>query len=686
MFRLRSSIRVALLLAPGLFAAYLGALRTGFMADDYSFLEQARREPLLEWLPRLDALGNYWRPLSRQVYFELLSPIAGGSPLVFHAVNFCLFLAALVLLADLLAAFAAGPALVAGLLYFALLPMQRVNQIWISCSQDLLALAFSLAAVALWRRDRRGWALAAWLAAIASKESALPLPLLLGVWDLLVRRRSPPEAVRRLAPFAALGVIWIATTLAVRAHYGAPLPLHFELGGLIATYAHLAQSLLGIEHPSGFLGSLLLHPPQLIPLALLAVGAFLLAGSRRSAGAAGAAAAPPENPAPETPLRFAGYWLLAFGALTWPVVNNWSGYYYTLAAVGAAILVAVAARRLDRWGAVLLAAGFLWWHNGGTQTRAFAIADQPWAWTSHLTTFYFARGAALADTLSNQLRALEPAPAPGTRFFFATLPPWAGFQMGNGPLVRSLYRDPTLESYFYSQFGDSTAGQHASRFYYWDGARLQPLYARVADPYFQVGCDLLLLDRPRGATHAFRRALEAGGRRQDNLYWLGWALLWSGRREEAEATWRELGARDDSLAYLASFGAVHQTLYVQADTLKARRLLMQAIQAGIGQPNPHAVLGELLWARGGEDSRYGLLELKVATWLNARDVLARRELIGGLLSIRLDDPARSEMAKLKEVYPDWRNDSLIVKLSRSLDERAPRPSDVVSFEGEVAQR
>src|SRR5262249_29185046 len=161
--------------------------------------------------------------------------------------------------------------------------------------------------------------------------------------------------------------------------------------------------------------------------------------------------------------------------------------------------------------------------------------------------------------------------------------------------------DPTLESYFYSQFGDSTADRHPCRFYYWDGALLQPLYARVADPYFQVGCDLLLLDRPRGAVHAFERALETGGRPEGNLYWMGWALMWSGRREEAEAAWSKLGARDDSLVYNASFGLVRPTLYVHRDTLTARRLLMKAIEAGIGQPNPHAVLGELLWARGGED-------------------------------------------------------------------------------------
>jgi hypothetical protein len=683
MFRTRPSIRVTLWLAPGLLACYLGALRTRFLSDDYVFLEQAARQPLFGWLFRLDALGNYWRPLSRQIYFEVLNPIAGGNPLVFHGVNFALFLIAIVLLADLLSVFAAGPALVAGVLYFALLPMQRVNLIWISCSQDLLALAFSLAALALWRRDRRGWALGAWLAAIASKESALPLPLVLGAWDLIVRRASPPETARRLGPFVGVGAGWLALMFAVRTRNGGPLPLHFDLGSLVAAFAHLGQSLLGIEHPAGFLGSLLLHPPPLVPLLALAMGVFALGETVRPAATAPASA---PQAAREAPYRFAAFWLLALTLIIWPVVYTWSGYYYTLAAVGAALLVALATRRLDKWGAVLLAAGLLWWHTGGSSTRAFAIMDQPWGWTSHVTTFYFTRGAALADTLTRQLRRLEPAPEHGSRFFFATLPPWAGFQRGNGPLVRAMYRDTSLQSYYYSQFGDSSANAHPCRFYYWDGAALQPLYARAADPYFQVGCDLLLLDRPGGAAHAFRRAIETGGRKQDNLYWLGWASLWSGEREIAESAWHDLGARDDSLLHFASFVAVKHALYVEADTLKARRLLMQAIEAGMGEPNPHAVLGELLWARGGEDGRYGLMELKVATFLNPRDVLARRELIGGLLTMRLDDPARTEMMKLKEVYPDWRNDSLIVNLSHALEARAPHPGDVASFAEESALR
>jgi hypothetical protein len=67
---------------------------------------------------------------------------------------------------------AAGVA--AGLLYFP--PRFEASLTWVSCSQDLLACP------ARWQRSRRGdgaaiWALVAYLLAVFSKESALPLPI-----------------------------------------------------------------------------------------------------------------------------------------------------------------------------------------------------------------------------------------------------------------------------------------------------------------------------------------------------------------------------------------------------------------------------------------------------------------------------------------------------------------------------
>src|SRR5204862_5623120 len=175
-------------------------------------------------------------------------------------------------------------------------------------------------------------------------------------------------------------------------------------------------------------------------------------------------------------------------------------------------------------------------------------------------------------------------------------PPNAGFQRGSGALIRALYREPKIESYFLSQFADSTAGWHPTSFLYWDGQSIAPLYDMRPghNPFFQVGTDLILLDRPVGAVHAFHRGLEAGESQFNHLYWLGWAEMFRGRRAEAEHAWLQAGMREDSLAWYQQMRIARQALNDQGDTLEARRALAGALLTGPGRPETHAVLGELL--------------------------------------------------------------------------------------------
>ena len=87
-----------------------GTLGAGFINDDYLFLEEARRQGIVDAIVHPGGLGNYFRPLSREAWFAVLSPLAGGEPVVFHLAQLALFAAALVLLADLLSALAPGEA------------------------------------------------------------------------------------------------------------------------------------------------------------------------------------------------------------------------------------------------------------------------------------------------------------------------------------------------------------------------------------------------------------------------------------------------------------------------------------------------------------------------------------------------------------------------------------------------
>ena len=651
----------------GLGVLYADALRVGFLNDDYVFLEEASTRPLAESLTGMGVLGNHYRPLSRQLYFAGLA-FADGAPWVFHLVNALVFAATLALLLDLLRALLPLHGALAGALYFATLPLQRVNLSWISGSQDLLAVAFALAALALFRRGRNGWSCAAYLAALASKEVAFPVPVALAAWawwcglpdETGARVRPAPAALaRRLAPFALIAAVWWVVVLVQRArHPVSAATLHLEPGYFLAAWVHGIQSLLGLEHPAGLVRGLSGHPPPLVPLVLLAAIAWWLPP-------AASPGAPRAGVGTWPTIALAAVWATAFALPVGPVAHVWSAYFYSLAAVAGAILVGLAFRRLDRWGWVGLTALLLWSHAASSGATSFATVDRPWGWTSHVTAFTFQRSAELAGTLQRELRAYEPAPARGTRFFFATMPSWAGFQMGNGPLIRRLYRDTSLAGYFYSQFSESTAAGRPCRFLHWDGARFAPLYAGTREPWFQVGSDLLLLGRPAGAAHAFRRGLAAGEGRPDHLYWLGWAELWRGRRPEAEGAWWAFGARDRSAAYAASMVAARDAL-LAADTLTARRRLFEAIRAGIGRPEAHGALGELLQHR---QLKYGLLELKVAAFLNPRDLRARHDLVRGLVEVRLDEAARAAFEELARVDPGWARDSTLAHARRTLDLR-----------------
>lgn len=664
----RPDWKALLLLALGLTALYAGALMAGFLNDDHLFLEEARIRTLTEAWNDPRGLANYFRPLSRQVWFALLTPVAGNQPLVFHLANLAVFFVALALLGDLLLALTAPAAALAGVLWFALLPMQRVNLTWISCSQDLLALSATLGAFAFYRRGRDRAALLAYLAAILSKESALPLPALLFTWSVWADGLRPSAALRRVLPYALPLVLWAtgeynlrrsSPTIAATLHFGVP-----EFG---ANLLHLGQALLGIEHPVGLIDGLLAAGPSVLALVLLAPLAAWFPTV--------VASQPTASIAPRIATRFALTWLLGFGLIAWPLAATWSAYYFTLAAAGGAMLVALASRRLTRWPFVALLMLSLWWHAGISAIPAFAVKESPWNTTSRLTAHYFERAAALSAQLTRALRRVEPAPAKGTRFFFATLPPFAGFQMGNGAAIRSVYRDSSLESYFYSEFSESTASQHPCVFLFWDGVDFTRLYAKNVDPFFQVGTDLLLLQRPEGALHAFRRGLDAGGNRSDHLYWLGWSALASGRREVAEQAWGLWGAKDDPVAHVTSLRAA-RTALDEGDTLSGRRRLMDAVRAGIGRPEAHAALGELLQGR---NRKYALLETQVATRLNPMDWLARRDLVEGLVFARLDGPARIELEELRNIHPNWAADTLAGELERVLRERTPDARPVVTF-------
>lgn len=666
---------VALLFA-GLGALYASALTLGFINDDYLFLEQVRRHGFLDAVLHPGGLGNYFRPLAREAWFGVLGPLTGGQPFPFHVAQFLVFVAALVLLADLLSAFSprgralASPAAMAGLLFFAVLPLQRVNLAWVSCSQDLLALVGALGALALHRRGRIGAAMLAYGAAVLCKQSALPLPGALFLWGWCIEGQPPRRAFARVLPYALAALPWLAGELWLRQGSTSAARLSFDVPQLAAAFLHLVQSMLGVEHASGWLRSWADARPSVLAFVAIAAAAVFIPDAPPAREETGSAAVSRAGA-----IRFAIGWLALFTLPVWPVAYYWSSYYYTLAAVGAAVLVTLAASRMSRWPWIAFTGALLWWHAAGVSSPAFALAEDPWVGTSHLTPFYLERASRISGEMRASLTRTLPKVASGSRLFFMQLAPWAGFQMGNGPSIRHLYRDDSLESHFFSSYGEGTAGERTAYFLFWDGREFQQPYARVNDPLFQVGSDLLLLDQPAGARWAFRRGLESGGERLDHWYWLGWAALWEGDRTLAERAWREWGARDDSTARIVWLRKAKGSLE-DGDTLKARRELLEAVRNGIGHPEAHAMLGLLLQPT---HTKYGLLETQVASRLKPQDWLAHRDLAAGLAGVRLDDAAARELAAMQRLRPDWGQDPVARHIDSLLTARRPASSGVVEF-------
>jgi hypothetical protein len=195
-----------------------------------------------------------YHPLHLLAYW-LDVPWAGPHGGVLHAVNLLLWVAALNLLLRVFAGLGLNaPAAVLATLAFGLHPVQVEAVSWASGRKDVLALLFTCAAALLHLRskhwlDRAAWSSrAGYLLAVLSKTSALPLPGVLLLADVLLRGRSLRRALAHHAPALALGAvlgggviaIWREATM-IRGWEGgaAALPLR-----VAATIAHQSATAL----------------------------------------------------------------------------------------------------------------------------------------------------------------------------------------------------------------------------------------------------------------------------------------------------------------------------------------------------------------------------------------------------------------------------------------------------------
>jgi hypothetical protein len=209
--------------------AYHGALTAGFVLDDYHLILEHRELgvgliPRLFWRAYESGNGAFYRPLSTASFaidrslFGLWAPAYHAHNLVWHAAASLALLWLLGKIVSPRAAFAAA-------LVFALHPVHTEAVTGVFGRSELMAATFVIVGVGLWLDGRRTLAALAYLAALASKESGVTLPLV----ALLVERATRPElrwrvTLERMWPLAAAFVVYAALRAHALAGTGETLP------------------------------------------------------------------------------------------------------------------------------------------------------------------------------------------------------------------------------------------------------------------------------------------------------------------------------------------------------------------------------------------------------------------------------------------------------------------------------
>ena len=299
---------LALALATVGAAAYLPALRGGFVFDDRPLLfsgDTPLDGPL--WRVWLSGEMPDYLPLTWSTFW-VEKRIFGEAPIGYHLVNVALHLAVALLLWRVLRALRVPGAWLAGLL-FAVHPVTVESVAWISERKNTLSAVLFLGAVLAWVRsdDRReeaaaakatprlldaGWVLSLGLFVLAllAKGSVVALPLVLLAIATIRRGRVTGPDLARTAPFFALALaggletLWFQRAHAIGAAPGPARGLLERLGGagwallhyIETAFVPIRLAFLAPEWPVGP-GS----PWFLIPLALIAALFLALWALRR---------------------------------------------------------------------------------------------------------------------------------------------------------------------------------------------------------------------------------------------------------------------------------------------------------------------------------------------------------------------------------------------------------------------
>jgi hypothetical protein len=563
-------------------AIHARSITAPFFTDDYAFLDHIHRHGLADIFAR-DPLGNFYRPVGRQLYFLGLGPPSGDSPLVFHAVNLLLFLAAVALVFVLARRLGGARLGIVAASIVALTYAADVPVLWASGAQDLLAICGALASLILYSQGRRRLAAAPFLLALLSKETVLLTPI---VAVLLDRRAhdSWTKTIRAAWPLAlsiaVWAIIWIPHVHAVSTQ-GVdfrPTPI-----AIASAFVHLVQVTLGLEWQHGAIATA--FPPSL-PWAALGLAILALLATP----AAKPVKTPSANPDRRDLVVTGVVWALAGAVPTILVPTIWSAYFYLFAMCGVALAIAALVGRSTSI-AIAVVTLFAWRAHAGRGLEEFSTTHEAFTSQSHVNRFYMLRGMDAVRRYVSDLKTLHPTLPPRSTILFSDVPVFLGLQTADGPLVRWAYQDTSLRSYYLGSFDDAKLERGGPVLIFSSGEG-QHLHEHTTDAYRTVAIGLIVGDHLESAhaVLAMNESLVPNDVLTHFLQaWVEWAR---GDTVAARARLERIGVRAVRGDPAAAARALDKA--AAGDTTAALKMLREITRTAALDPAAHAGLSDLL--------------------------------------------------------------------------------------------
>ncbi len=411
------------------------------VADDYDSLHALRFERPLDWLGTLGSLW-YWRPLGRQAYFSLLSPLFFSAPWVVGVLHAALF-AGLYAVAARAMRRAFDPWGAAAIAAFPLLAEpSRALLVWPTGAQPLIAMAAIALALHEAAARRLPRALGAMAAALLAHEQAL---LVVPLVPLVAR-------ANRRGILATLGVAgaWAAGRWLALAH-GADVPARDSIATTLAAAPGVLRASLEAQLGLGELEGAA-HTAIALLLAACIAAAGTIGMFRRESRARLVARAP-------LLLGGAAWFALAIAplacaaALWTPRHTALPGLGLGLALVGA---IACASPRLAvAFTAVRLVALLLAPTAPPVVTAVLPERTRP------LSFLHVTRMQRTVDSARRTLVAAHPVLPHGARIGWWSLPNQTAIGFAGASAVQTWYGDGTLQWKFWDRFALERPGPDA---------------------------------------------------------------------------------------------------------------------------------------------------------------------------------------------------------------------------------